>query len=378
MRSLTGKFLVVALSMVLVAGLAGCRPKAPSAEAIYIGMVNPMSGDNAWVGETKVRAVRLAVNLANEAGGIDGREIRLLIEDDAGDAAQGVNMAEKVAADVRVVGVIGHWYSTVALAALPTYTRAGIPLITDAASEQLSNSSRYMFRICLTDNQMGRQVARYMYEMMGHRTVATMYPMVDFGVGVNRAFTTEFRALGGTIVAEEGYMEGTRDYSPQLTRLNRLAPDAVFLGGYYTEGALILQQAEREGLNVPFYGTDGLNAEDIVSLGGRSVEGVKFVGFFHPDLRYAGTQAFVDAFRKEYGMEPDSWAALAFDSANLILEGIRQRGATREGVRAFLAEVEDFPGVAGPISFMDSGDSNRLATVMTIKNGKIVPADVQW
>jgi len=289
--------------LILVLGIAGCQ--SGEKEAIYIGLANPMSGDNAWVGETKVRGVKLAVKMANENGGIDGREIKLLIEDDAGNASQAVQVAKKLAGDPRVLVVIGHWYSTCALAALPIYDENGIPLITDAASEDLTNSSPNMFRICLTTRQMGEQVARYVWDKMGHREVVTMYPMVDFGIGANESFVAEFKKLGGTVLAQEGFMPGTRDFSSQITKVSRLDPDAIYFGGYYTECAMVCKQANRAGVDIPLYGTDAVNADDLVTIGGQDVEGVTFVGYFHPAREVTEARKFVNAFEDEYGVKPD-------------------------------------------------------------------------
>lgn len=375
------RFLLLGLSLSLLLATAGCGSGGGSKGGpIYLGMANPMSGDNAWIGETKVRAVELAVKMVNEKGGIDGREVKVVIEDDQGNPSQAANVAKKLAADSRILSVIGHWNSSCALAAISTYTQYKVPLITDAASQQLSNSSPYMFRICLTDDQVGRQLARYVFEKKGHRKIATLYPNNDFGVGINKAFCEEFKALGGTVLTEEAYFEGTsKDFTPQLTKIKQLNPEAIFLGGYYTEAALICQQArDKLAMSVPFYGSDGINSEDLIKLGGKSVEGVTFVGYFHPLREFPGTREFVAAFQKEYGREPDTFGALAFDSANMILEAIRKNGASREGIRQYLHEVKGFPGVAGPTSFFDSGDCDRQITLLTIKDGKIMPAEVQF
>lgn len=359
--------------------LTGCAKK--EAEPIYIGMANPMTGDNAWIGETKVRGVELAVEQANAAGGIEGREIKLVIEDDQGNPTQAVNVAKKLAGDDRIVAVIGHWNSSCALAAIDTYAAAGIPLLSDAASTQLSNKSKYFFRTCLTDDQLGRQMAHYMFEIMGHKNIATMYPNNDYGVGLNASFTDEFKSIGGTILTEEAYFEGTtsKDFTPQLTKIKEMNPDAIMLEGYYTEGALIMQQA-RKNLNMllPFYGTDAINSEELITLGGDSVEGVTFMGFFDPQRDLEGIPEFVAAFNKKYNREPDTFGALAYDSANIVIEAMKKNGPTREGILTFLNDVEDFPGVAGPTTFFDSGDVDRQVTLLTIKNGKIVPADIQF
>ena len=142
------------------------------------------------------------------------------------------------------------------------------------------------------------------------------------------------------------------------------------------EIALIAQQAKSVGLDVQMLGTEGISSEELVKLGGKSVEGIKFTGFFHPDVEFEGTKAFVDAFKAKYNKEPDTYAALAYDSAKIILKGMEENGPTREGIKKYLDEVKEFPGVAGPITFKNNGVTRGII-ILTVKDGKIVPAEVQ-
>lgn len=123
-------------------------------------------------------------------------------------------------------------------------------------------------------------------------------------------------------------------------------------------------------------GTEGISSDELVKLGGDSVEGIRFAAFFHPDVEFPGTKEFVEAFRAKYNKEPDNYAALAYNSAKLILEGMKQNGATREGITKYLQEIKDFPGVAGPISF-ENNDVTRNILILEVKNGKISLSDIQ-
>lgn len=370
--------LLLLFSLVAGCGSSGGQSSDKPSE-IYLASANPMTGDSAQFGDMKVKAIQLALDEANAAGGINGAQVKLLVGDDTGNPKEAPNVAQKFAADDRVLAVIGHWNSSCTLAARGIYEAAGIPVITDSVNKAITDGSTpHVYRISLTDTAQAQHLAKYAYEKMGKRRVAILYTANDFGNGLMNDFGKAFNELGGEVVASETYFEGqSKDFSPQITKIKAKNPDLLFIAGYYVETALIAQQSQALGLNVPMLGTDGISSEELIKLGGKAVEGILFTGFFHPDVKYPGTEEFVKAFKEKYNKEPDTYAALAYDSAKLILEAISKNGATREGIKKYLDEVQDFPGVAGPIAFDDKNDVTRGIIILTVKNGKIVPAEVQ-
>lgn len=367
--------LVLATVLASTVLLSSCGEKD---ETLYIASANPMTGDSAQFGDMKVKAIQLALDECNAAGGIDGKQVELLVGDDTGNPKEAPNVAQKFASDERVLAVIGHWNSSCTLAARDIYNEAGIPTITESVNKTITDGTTpAVFRISLTDTEQAEALARYAYDQMGKRSAAILYTSNDFGNGLMNDFTASFTALGGTIVASEAYFEGqSKDFSPQLTKIKAANPDLLFVAGYYVETALIAQQARNMDFNVPMLGTEGISSEELIKLGGEAVEGIRFAGFFHPDVEFTGTKEFVEAFREKYDKEPDTYAALAYDTANLILDAMRENGATREGILAYLNNGEDFNGVAGPVTFIDNG-STRNIIVLTVKDGQFMPADEQ-
>ncbi len=373
---------MLALLMILllaVTALAGCSggAKEESTE-LYIASANPMTGDSAQFGDMKVKAIELALEQVNAAGGIDGKQVKLLVGDDTGNPKEAPNVAQKFAADDKVLAIIGHWNSSCTLAARGIYEAAGIPVITDSVNKAITDGSTpHVFRISLTDTDQAYRLAEYAFNQMGKKNAAIMFTANDFGVGLKDDFTKRFTELGGTITATETYFEGqSKDFSPQLTNIKNTNPDLLFVAGYYVETALIAQQAKDSGFNIDMLGTEGISSEELVKLGGDAVEGIKFTGFFHPDIEFAGTKEFTEAFVAKYSKEPDTYAALAYDSALVLLEAMKTKGADRESITAFLNETQEFPGVAGPITFVDNAVTRNII-ILTVKDGKIVPADVQ-
>ncbi|NLX63143.1 MAG: ABC transporter substrate-binding protein [Tissierellia bacterium] len=375
----------ITLLLVMAIALSACssggseNTNASSDGDIVIAHAGPMTGDSAQFGDMKNKAIQLAIDEVNEKGGINGKKVVLLTGDDTSNPKEAPNVAQKFAQDDRVLAVIGHWNSSCTLAARGIYNAAGIPLLADSVNKALTDGTTpTAYRISLTDTTQAQSLAKYAYEKLGKRRAAILYTANDFGTGLMEDFGKAFEELGGEIVATETYFEGqSKDFSPQLTKIKGTNPDLLFIAGYYVETALIAQQSKELGLDVQMLGTEGISSEELIKLGGDAVEGIIFAGFFHPDIEYPGTREFVEAFRERYGKDPDTYAALAYDSAKLILAAIEQNGASREGIMKFLDEVEDFPGVAGPISFDENHDVVRNIVVLTVKDGKIVPAAEQ-
>jgi len=374
----------IVIGMLLMSTLAlatGCGSSTTSSDKpseLYIASANPMTGDSAQFGDMKVKAIQLALDEVNAKGGIDGAQVKLLIGDDTGNPKEAPNVAQKFASDKKVLAVIGHWNSSATLAARGIYEASGIPVVTDSVNKAITDGTTpHIYRISLTDTTQAQHLAKYAYEVMGKRKVAILFTANDFGTGIKNDFTAAFTELGGEVVVSETYFEGqSKDFSPQLTKIKGKNPDLLFVPGYYVETALIAQQSKGLGMNIPMLGTDGISSDELIKLGGTAVEGIMFTGFFHPEVKYPGTEEFVTSFKEKYNKEPDTYAALAYDSAKLVLEAISENGANRAEIKKYLENVKDFPGVAGPISFVNN-DVKRGIVILTVKDGKIIPAEVQ-
>lgn len=376
-------FLSIVLVLTLV-GLTACGGGSGDSgdggggDVLYIAAANPMTGDSAQFGDMKVKAIELALDEVNAEGGIDGKQVKLMVGDDTGNPKEAPNVAQKFAGDDKILAVVGHWNSSCTLAARGIYEAAGIPVITDSVNKQITDGTTpHLFRISLTDTAQAENLAEYAYNKLGKRKAAILFTANDFGTGLRNDFTEEFEKLGGEVVASETYFEGqSKDFSPQLTKIKGQDPDIMFVAGYYVETALIAQQSGPLGLDVPMIGTEGISSDELVKLGGEAVEGIRFAAFFHKDVEFPGTKEFVESFRAKYNKEPDNYTALAYDSAKLILQGMKENGATREGITKYLNEVKEFPGVAGPISFVDN-DVTRNILILEVKNGEIVVSEDQ-
>lgn len=369
------------LLILLILLVNGCSHfKEQSApDELVIASANPMSGHSQDFGEMKVKAIRLAFDEVNAAGGINGKILKLIVGDDASSPKEAQKLAGKLVTNPRVLAVIGPWNSSNALVVRHAYNSAGIPIITDAVKNVITDGTTpYVFRIMPTDKVEAEQLAKYSLDKLKLKKMAIVYVNNDYSEGMKDYFREAMQRMGGEITTIEVVFEGrTTDFTAELLKIKNSQPDGIFIAGYYIEAALIARQACDMGINIPIIGTDTISSEEFIHLGGAAVEGIRFNGFFHSTLKQNGSEKFVDAFTKRYGREPDTHAALAYDTAKILIEAIRKNGGSREGIYEYLKELKNYPGVTGDITFDDRHDVKSKIIMLTVKDGKIVPDVLQ-
>jgi branched-chain amino acid transport system substrate-binding protein len=194
----------------------------------------------------------------------------------------------------------------------------------------------------------------------------------DYSKGLAKFFKEGFAKAGGEIVAELDFNGGDKDFKAQLTAIKAANPDAVFVPGYYTEVALICIQAKQLGIAVPFFGGDGWESETLVSIGGAAIEGNYFSTHYAADAPTPKVTAFVSAYKARYnGKLPDAMAALGYDSAMFLVDGIKRAGTTEsKALRDALAATKEFEGVTGKMAMNAQRDAVKAAVILQIKDGK--------
>lgn len=364
-----------ALVALLVAGaLAGCATKPAAKASIKVGVAAPMTGPVATFGQSGANGARLAANEWNAKGGINGRQIELIVEDDKCDATEGVNAVQKLLNQDRVAAVIGPVASSVALAVAPLCQGAGVPLITGTATaDKLSESGDFIFRACFKDSFQGLVMAKFATENLKAKKAACLFDLGnDYSKGLAESFRDAFQARGGQVVAFETYGKDDVDFLAQLTAIKAAAPDAIFLPDYYHKVGPIAAQARQLSITVPLLGGDGWDSPDLVKLGGDAVEGSFFSNHYSRDFENPEASAFLANFKTTFGSDPDALAALFYDSANILFAGMQASGDpdNRVAVRDAMAKTAGFKGVTGVITFDENGDPVKSAVVLTIEGGQ--------
>ena len=348
---------------------------------IKIPVAAAFTGQLASFGEGIKHAAILRGEEINADGGINGKKVQIVLEDELCDPKEAATVATKLANDPEVSIVIGHLCSSASLAALPIYRDAKLPAISPASTNvNIGKMSPFYFRNVYKDDFQGLFLARYAKLARGFDTVAVFYEVNDYSMGLMTAFMKEAKKLGIKVLGTEAYTSDTTDFKPQLTKFKMMKPDAIFIPGYAPQGTLIMSQARALGMkNVAFFGADGL--DDDLMLKNPDAEGLFVTTPFLPDK--AGPQAagFIAAYKKKYGKEPNWFAANAYDGVGLAAQAIATVGEDRVKIRDYLASLNSkkkaYKGVAGNTYFDANGDCLKDAFVKEIRNGRWVSAEKQ-
>ncbi len=375
--------------LVLPLVMACPRPVEPvkPLEPIRVGIGAPFTGINAMFGEFVWRGAVMKADEVNAAGGIDGRMIELVKFDDVGDPKEGVAAAHLIAGDTTIPVLVGFIFSGVTFAAQPILQAAGLVNIspTNTHKDIGVKGKGWTFRVVYRDDFQAEFLAQYVDEVLGLKRVALMYELADYHIGLRDAFIPVAKARGLEIVASEAYPTGATDFLPTLTKIKGLAPEAIFLASYFSEAGMIVKQArEILGMDVLFFGADGIMKPGFVKVAGvENAEGVIGSLPFVADKTLAGpvTLEFLQAFEKRFGLEADWIGAKTYDALGVVVRALRAVGpgvnfdamAMRPLIRKYFAGIASpavgYEGVTGLIYFDKHGDSVGPAFVGIFKEG---------
>ena len=349
-----------------LASLAGCGRGGLSVgdgDSIYIAVAaSQASGSN----RAYVEGVQLAVDRLNRARPTGVRPFGVRVP--AGAAASQVAIATAFRDDPAVIGVVGHTGSAQTLEAAPIYgdvagggRHAVVAISPGATNPALSGVSPWVFRDCPTDENMAATMAAFTADTLGKHRVGLIYRNDLFGRGFQRAFAAAFRARGGVVVEHDPYLAGITAYDAYARRLARGAIDALIIGGGAAEAGPMLRALRGTLGDIPVIGTDDMASIESDSARTREFRGVRYAAFYRPDTAGAAAREFVSEYRRRFGAEPDTRAALAYDAAMIIGLAARDVGPDRRKVRDWVASVgrgrPAHPGVTGEIRFSDRGDA---------------------
>lgn len=370
--------LVLALALALVFGIT----TNAVAKTIRIGVAAPYTGNLASYGDNIKAGVNLKLKEINDAGGINGQKVELVWGDDLCQPKDAGTVGAKFAADKSIVAVIGHLCSSATLAAMPIYVRAGLPTISPTSTNPTIGDvgKGWFFRNCYTDDFQGQYLASYVVtKLLGVKKVAIFYENNDYAIGLKNSFVAAAKDSGVTVTGVEAYMTGTTDFTPQLTKLLRDKPEAIFLCGYHPEGALIAGQARKLGFTGPLFGADGLDNEDYIKIGGKAAENTYLTVPFLAASAGPEGKDFAKRFKKAYNRDVDWMSANAYDALGLLASVIAKTGPDRGKIRDGLAAMNwpqfGYKGITGLTYFDQKGDVSKPAFVKKVENGKFVSAE---
>ena len=329
---------------------------------IKIGVFLSLTGSTAGYGISSLNAVKLATDEVNRSGGIDGKQVELIVEDDHSNSEEVPDIVYKLISRDKVAALIAEPISVRAMMAAPIAQRYRVPMISSASVKpELTVQGDYIFRACFISSTEGEAIAKFAFNKLNARKAAIILDSRnDYAVVLGSYFIDWFMRLGGQVVEQQKYSSSDTDLSAQTSALIAAKPDVIFAPGFYTTAPLVARSVKQSGFKGILIGSDGWDSPSLLEGGSEPFEGVYFANHFWVGSEDPLVRKFVADYRAKYGVEPDAGAATAYDATHMLFNAVkRAKSSDRTAVRDALAQTKNFPGVTGKITL----DANRNAQV---------------
>lgn len=375
------------LSSVLLAGmLAGCTSKGndnsattkneeKTSKVIKIASESPLSGGSAAFGESIKLGTQLAVDKQKAEFKKLGFELQFVPQDDQGDSKKGVANAQSVAADKEVLGVVGHLMSGVSIAASETYEKANLVMVSPSSTavDLTERGLKTVARLVARDDFQGPAAAKFALETVKAKNIFVIQDKTAYGTGLADAFKKEAEKLGAKIVGYEGITVGEKDFSGVLNQVVTKKPDIVYFGGMYSEGSVLVKQAREKGVTAPIMGGDGIDSPTMAEVAKDGLKDTYYTTVATAPTATEKGKTFVTEYKEKFKKDVEAYSAYGYDSAGVILQGIKDaikkndgKYPTREQVRDAVRAIKEYDGVITKVAFDEKGD-NKFAKVYIYK-----------
>lgn len=369
--------LAVALLMTTALISAGCNnPETTgpggAGDKVRIGVFMSLTGDTANFGISSTEAIRMAADEMNAKGGINGKQIELLVQDDRSDAAEAATIVTKFVTQDQVHAILGEVASSRSIAAAPIAQNAKIPMLTPSSTNpEVTKKGDFIFRSCFIDPVQGAAIAQFAAKTLNAKRAALMVDRKnDYSTGLEKVISEVFTKLGGQIVVTQSYQAQDTDFNAQITSIKGANPEVVFVPGYYGDVGLFAKQAREKGLTVPLLGGDGWDSTQLYAIGGAALHGSFFTNHYSPFDTDPKVVKFVNDYKTRYNKTPDALAATAYDAANIMFDAIKRAGSLDgTAIRQALAATKEFPGVTGNVTFNENRDAVKPIVMIKIAEG---------
>jgi branched-chain amino acid transport system substrate-binding protein len=348
------------LAFLLLGLLFSCSQERQS---FKIGCITPLSGDYHQYGDRVRKGADLALEEINAAGGVDGKKLEMVYEDDQLNAKLGVNAINKLITVDKVPVILGAFGSSVTLAVAPIAEKNKVVLITSSSTaDSIKDAGEYIFRNVPTNQKQGADQAQFAYDELGARKAGILYINNDYGTTLRDSFIGKFRQLGGEITSEDAHNEKNTDFRTVLQKAAAKAPDVWYVPSHDHETGLLLKQAKELGIKIPVVGCDGSITKTLIEVAQDAAEGSVYSSF-------GWNQEFEDKFKRKYNENPDAYAATTYDAVYIIAEAIRKGGYTGPGIQKAMLQIKDFRGATGVTTFDQFGEVSKPYHQFIVRNG---------
>ena len=376
------KILAITTAVVGVAMMGalftGCSSSKGNDKEIKVGANFEVTGGVANYGNQALKGIKLAIKQANENGGVLGKQINLIVADNKSEASEAANAATKLISQDGVKVLLGPATTSNMLAASQIATDNKIPAITPTATNpkitvENGQVKPYIFRSCFIDPLQGEVMADFATKTLNVKTAAIYVDSSsDYSKGLAEVFAKKFAEAGGTIVAQESFLQKDQDFKSTLTKLKASNPEVIFIPAYYEEVGKIVKQARELGINAKLLGADGWDDSKLVDIAGaQPLNDTYFCSHYSEQDNDANVKDFIAAYKAEYGEEPNVFAALGYDAGKMLVDAIKRAGSDDpEKIRQALAETKDLQVGTGIITMDANHDPIKSAVVLEMKDGQ--------
>jgi len=363
------------LGITMLGGIfAGCGDEAKSNE-IKIGANFEITGNVANYGSMTLDGLKLAIKQANDAGGVNGKKIDLVIADDKSEPSEAANAATKLISSDKVKVLVGPSTTSNVLATTQIAADNKIPLIAPTGTSPKITVDNgvvkpYIFRSCFIDPLQGEIMATFATKTLKAKTAAIYIDSSsDYSKSLGKVFKEKFEAAGGKVIMEEAFLQKDQDFKATLTKLKSANADVIFVPAYYEEVGKIVKQARELGITNPMLGTDGWDDTKVVDIAGADALNNTYFSSHYSD-QDKDVQEFIKAFKAEYNKDPNVFAALGYDAGKMLVDAIKRAGSDDpEKIRTALEETKDLQVATGKITMDKNHDPIKSAVIIEMKNG---------
>ena len=350
-------------ALILMAGSA-------LADTVKIGFNVPLTGFGAADGTSALNGAELAVEQANEAGGINGKDVELVVYDDQASPKEAVPIAQKLIEKDEVVIAISGSYSGATRAAAGIFQEAGTPYISAyAIHPEITRAGDYVFRTSFVGEVQGRAGAKLIGEGLGKKKVVMITLKNDFGKSLAAGFKEAAASFGVDVLAEYEYSIKDRQFGPIVSKVKSDAPDAIYASGYFFTAGPLVSQLRAAGIDVPIIGQEGYDSQKFIEIAGDAAEGTIITTSLDRDSGSAETKGFIAAFEARAGFKADMVAASAHTAVKVAVAALRAAGAEdRRAIRDAVAATK-IEASTGSISFNGLGEVRKDVQVQVVKSG---------
>jgi branched-chain amino acid transport system substrate-binding protein len=354
-------------------------PGTPLAQdTIKIGFFAPITGPAAVDGTSAKNAVEIGLKEVNDAGGIKGKKVELIIYDDRLKAEEAVAIANKLIEKDKVVGVVSGSYSGPTRVTAPIFQKAGMPMVAGYAvhpdvtwDPKAKKPNDFIFRNGFLGEVEGAAAAEYAVKNLKAKKMSLIFMDNDFGRAISAGFASHAEKLGGSILTKQMYkFPGEKDFRPFLTRIKEGNPDLIFAAGYYNEAAAIVRQAKELGIKGTLMGEEGFDSPKFLEIAGSAAEGVIIATNLDRDDPRPLVQNFLKNYRQAYGHDADMVGASSYDAFKILVAAVEKAGTDPKALQQALLTTKDYNGLTGKITRFVQGEVIKPVQIQVVKEGK--------